>query len=357
MASPDPDPDPDLRELPPTDALAADCERLLVVRDRRTGAAAVLAIHDTTLGPAHGGIRRWRYSSMAAAAADAVLLAEAMTWKCALAGVAAGGGKVVLVDRAGLDREAAYRLVGRLVAELGGTFFTGPDVGTTDTDLAAVARETRFVATAADDGPGDLAAATAEGVFAAIAALAERLDLPVEGLRVAVQGLGAVGGRLAALLAGHGARLVVADADQARAERVAPSLGAALVPAAAITTVPCDVFAPCALGGVLTEAVAAVLPARGICGAANNVFAGPGVGRVLHARGVLAVPDFVANAGALIQGAAWNLERVRVPVDRVRAIGATVREVLDAAAAAKAPPSDVALAMARQRVERARLRR
>ncbi|MCA8966415.1 MAG: hypothetical protein KDC48_16160, partial [Planctomycetes bacterium] len=120
----------------------ADCEQLLVVRDRRAAALAVVAVHDTAAGPAHGGIRRWPYPSLASAVTDVVALARAMTWKCALAGVPAGGGKAVILDRPDLDRGAAYRLVGRTVAQLGGRFFTGPDVGTTAADLDVVAGET-----------------------------------------------------------------------------------------------------------------------------------------------------------------------------------------------------------------------
>ncbi|MCA8954418.1 MAG: hypothetical protein KDE27_33240, partial [Planctomycetes bacterium] len=143
---------------------AGGCEEVLVVRDRASGAVAVLAVHDTRLGPAHGGIRRWPYDSLAAATADVVALAQAMTRKCALAGVAAGGGKAVILDRDGLDRTAAYRLVARAVDRLGGRFFTGPDVGTTEADLRVVAEITRYVATGAAGGPGDLALATATGV-------------------------------------------------------------------------------------------------------------------------------------------------------------------------------------------------
>lgn len=329
-----------------------DCEQLTIVHDRTSGATAAVALHDTRLGPAHGGIRRWPYASLAEAVRDVVALARAMTWKCALADVPAGGGKAVVIDRPGLDRAAAYRLVGRTVAQLGGRFFTGPDVNTSADDLRAVAAETRFVASPDDDGPGDLAAATAIGVAAALAALAERLGRPLDGLHVAVQGLGSVGMELCERLAARGARLTVADLSPERAAAAGARFGAAVVAAEAVTAVPCDVFAPCALGGVLTVPVAAALPALGVCGAANNVLADDDAAHVLHRRGVLVVPDFVANAGALIQGALWNLRGERVPAARIERIGATVRDVFDRAAAAGQPPPLVALAMARERVER-----
>lgn len=342
------------------DVLAgADCEQILVVRDRPSGAVAVVAVHDTSAGPAHGGIRRWAYPSLGAAVADAVQLAQAMTWKCALADVPAGGGKAVILDAPGLDRRAAYRLVGRVVAQLGGAFFTGPDVGTGAADLREVAGTTRFVAVddAAGGGPGDLAQATAVGVFAAQRALAVALGLDLAGAVVAVQGTGAVGAKLCRLLAGAGARLVVADAVPERAAAVAAELGARAVAAERIVREPCDLFAPCALGGVLTEAVANELPAKGVCGAANNVLATPAAGRILHRRGVPCVPDFVANAGALIQGATWHLTGERIGAERLARIGVTATDLLARSVASDLPPGELALAMAIERVANLRAAR
>lgn len=335
------------------DVLAgADCEQVLVVRDRAADVTAVVAVHDTRPGPAHGGIRRVCYPDLGAAVADAVALAQAMTWKCALAGIAAGGGKAVILDRDGLDRAAAYRLVGRTVAQLGGRYFTGPDVGTTADDLRVVAAETRFVATGEGDGPGDLAAATATGVFAALTALAERLHTPVAKLRVAVQGLGAVGHELCRRLHAAGASLVVSDVVGERAAAAAAAFGAAVVDPDRLLVEPCDVLAPCALGGVLTVAACERLLARGVCGAANNIFADAEAAVLLHQRGVPVVPDFVANAGALIQGATWHLQGVRVTEERLQRIGVTAGELLDRAANENVPPSVLALQVARERIAR-----
>jgi leucine dehydrogenase len=339
---------------------AADCEQVLLVRDRSADAMALVAVHDTRLGPAHGGIRRLQYASLHAAARDVVALAQAMTWKCALAEVPAGGGKCVLLDRPGFDRRAAYRLVGRTVQQLGGRFFTGPDVGTSDDDLREVAAVTKFVAVApapGQPGPGDLAKATALGVFAALTALAERLGRPLAGLHVAIQGLGAVGLELARCLRAAGARLSVADVMPERVA-AAVALGAEAVASDRILQLPCDVFAPCALGGVLTAAVAASLPARGVCGAANNLFADDSPAdrdapSVLHRRGVLVVPDFVANAGALIQGATWHRTGVQVGPERLARIGITAGELLDRSRTADVPPSTLALQLARERLARA----
>ena len=330
---------------------SADCEEVLVVRDRAAGAVVVVAVHDTRLGPAHGGIRRWRYADLAAAVEDVVRLAQAMTCKCALAEVPAGGGKAVILDHPDLQRPAAYRLVGRVVERMRGQFFTGPDVGTTATDLQAVRAETEHVATG--DGSGDLAQATATGVFAAIGELAAHLESPLAGLRVAVQGLGAVGGRLCELLHAAGARLVVADAVAERAAAIASRCDAVVLPADQITAFDCDVFAPCALGGVLTANLAVTLPARGVCGAANNILADAEAAAVLHRRGVPVVPDFVANAGGLIAGATWHLTGERVDDERIRRIAPVVRALLDRSRAENEPPHAIALRLARERVAQA----
>lgn len=335
-----------------SDSLAAECEQVLVVRDPAGSAEAIVAVHSTHLGPAHGGIRRWAYASREAAMRDCVALARAMTWKCALADVPAGGGKAVILDHPGLQREGAYRLVGRTVAQLGGTFFTGPDVNTTAEDLRIVAEETRFVATDAADGPGDLAQATADGVLSALLALAEHLEREPAKMHVVVQGLGAVGLRLCDRLARLGVRLSVHDVVAERWALAVAECGAAVISEQDVVRTPCDVFVPCALGGVLTEAVANTLPAGGVCGAANNVFANDAAAAVMHARGVPVVPDFLANAGALIQGALWNLKRERISIDRLQRIGETTRDVLQRSVASDRAPSMVALELAQERLQR-----
>ncbi|MBL8738758.1 MAG: Glu/Leu/Phe/Val dehydrogenase [Planctomycetes bacterium] len=339
-----------------SDVLAdAECEQLLLVRDRASRATFLVALHDTRQGPAHGGIRRSPYPDLEAAARDVVQLARAMTWKCALAEVPAGGGKCVLLDHPGLDRVQAYRAIGRTVAQLGGRFYTGPDVGTTDADLREVATETKCVAVpaaASAEGPGDLAEATATGVHAALRALAERLGRSIDGMQVLIQGLGATGARLAKHLAQDGARLLVSDVRADAVAAVVAATGAQAIAPERVLTTPCDVFAPCALGGVLTIPAARTLPALGVCGSANNVFAEPAAAHELHRRGVLAVPDFVANAGALIQGATWHLTGVRVDEARLQRIGATTGELLDRARAQRVPPIELALELAQERLHR-----
>ncbi len=324
-------------------------ERLHVVTDPRSRATAVIAIDSTRRGPAFGGIRRWSYPDLGGAIEDALALARAMTLKCAIAGVPGGGGKTVLVDHAQLDRDGAYRLIGREVARLAGSYYTGPDVGTTDRDLLAVAAGTEFVTLPGEGGPGDLAEATALGVFAGIEAVVARLGKgALDGARVAVQGAGAVGGALIRRLCAAGARVWVADRDPSRAAALAAA-GAVAVSVDEITRTECDVFAPCALGGVLTEALARTLPARAIAGSANNVLAGADIAQRLHERGVLLAPDFVINAGALVQGAWFHLHGAAPDEARVRALGDTVGAILDAAAAEDVSPLVVAERWAAER--------
>jgi leucine dehydrogenase len=344
--------------MPAAEILAtAEFELVQVARDRDSGSTAIVALHDTRLGPAFGGIRRHAYASIADGLGDVLALAMAMTWKCALAGLPAGGGKAVILDRPGLDRTAAYRLVGRTVAGLGGRFHTGPDVGTTAADLAIVALETPNVAVPDDLGHGDLAQSTAVGVVAAIQAVAQRLGRPIDGLCVAVQGLGAVGSRLCRLLHAAGARLIVADLDAALAERTASACAATAVPPAALLTVDCDVLAPCALGGVLDLAAVPQLRALAVCGAANNIVADAAAGRLLHQRGILFVPDFVANAGGLIHGATQHLEGHAPAPERLQRIGAVAGEILDRSRRDDVPAGELAVALARQRVEAGARRR
>lgn len=327
----------------------ADFEDTAFLRDPRSGARAIVALHDTTLGPAFGGIRRRRYPDTAAALADVLALAQAMTWKCALAEVPAGGGKAVILDRDGLDRRAAYELVGNAVARLGGRFHTGPDVGTTVEDLRVVASRTRHCATEAH---GDLGGSTAEGVFSAMRATAAHAGFDLAGAIVVVQGLGAVGWPLCERLVAIGARLVVADVDAARVDAAVARFGARAVAPEHAAEVPCDVFSPCAVGGLLDERVARSLPARAVCGAANNVLANEAAGRVLHARSVPVAPDFVANAGGLVHGVCVELFGHLPEPHRLQRIGATVARVLATSRVEDVPPGEVALHEARERVRR-----
>jgi glutamate dehydrogenase/leucine dehydrogenase len=323
-------------------------EQVQILRDEAVGLLAFVAIHDTRLGPAFGGIRRQPYRSALDALDDALRLAEAMTLKCAVAGIPGGGGKTVIVDSPGLDRVQVYRRVGRFVEQMGGRYYTGPDVGTSPDDLVEVARATGFVAS--PELCGNLAEPTAEGVVAAIEVVAARLETPLAELRVAVQGLGEVGCRLAALLAERGAHLLVADLREDHAREVAERLGALAVDAVSVLSVDADVLAPCALGGVVDVERAAELRVRAVVGSANNVLADPEAGRVLFERGVLYAPDFVVNAGALVSGALCHLEGRQPDLARVREIGARLGAILDESHSTGQPPEVVALRLARERL-------
>lgn len=331
--------------------VATDFEQLQVLRDDARGVLAFVAIHDTSCGPAFGGIRRYAYRQPLEGAQDALRLAEAMTWKCALAGVPGGGGKTVIVDLAETDREAAYALVGQHVEEMGGRYYTGPDVGTEPSDLEVVARHTEFVARPGDAGPGNLAEPTALGVFAGIRAVAAQLGhADLDGLRVVVQGLGEVGRRLVDRLVADGAVVTVADIDRMAVQRAVEELGVSEVDTGRVLAVEADVFAPCALGGVIHDLSLQNLRAKAVAGSANNVLAAPEHGAELHRRGVLYAPDFLINSGALIHGALFHLTGAAPPPERIERIGTELAALLEESRLEDRPPEQIALDKARRRV-------
>lgn len=336
------------------DAMAREeFEEVLAVHDRRSGLRAVIAIHDTSVGPALGGIRRWSYPTEAAAALDCLRLARAMTWKCVLAGLPAGGGKTVILDRGDLDLEGAYRHLGRVVDRMAGRYYAGPDVNTGQRELAWLAAATPFATDPGDDGPRELAESTAAGVFAGIGAALRHLDGEEDWprRRIVIQGLGAVGWNLAARLVERGAHVIGTDIEEDRADRASRELGVERVAPGDELEVPCDVFSPNALGGLLHDLSLVRLATRAICGGANNVLASAAHGDRLHERGVLLVPDFAANAGALIRGCLFHLEGRREPVDAIELrVGAVVVELLALARELERPPSRVAVAEASRRL-------
>ena len=319
-----------------------EADRVVLWRDAASGLEAILVIDDVTLGPAAGGVRTRAYGSPEDALADAAALARAMTIKCALGGLAAGGGKCVVLDHAGLDRARAFRVLGERIAELGGLFRTAGDLGTTAADLAAMAARCPWVH---EDERG-LTDAVARGMLRCIEACAALRGASVAGLTVAVQGCGAIGAAVARVLAAAGARLVVADLDAARARAVAGETGAAIVAPSEILAAPVDVLAPCALGGAIDTAVAGAVRAWAVCGAANNLLASPEAEDALLRRGVLVVPDVVASAGAVIEGIGRTVMQLPDRAPLVDALGATARRVLEEAAATGARPTAVATRLA-----------
>lgn len=282
-------------------------EQVVFCQDPQSGLKAIIAIYSTALGPALGGTRFYPYADEAAALADVLALSKAMAYKAACAGVDLGGGKaVILGDPTTLKSEALLRAFGRMVESLGGRYYTACDVGTYVQDMDVIAKESRFVTGRSPEhgGAGDSAVLTAFGVFQALRAAAEHTwGAPtLHGRRVAVEGVGKVGHHLVEQLLADGASVVISDVNSAALERVRAAYPSVEVAAVAdLPTLDVDVYAPCALGGSVTDALVPRLTAKVVCGAANNQLAHPGVEKELADRGILYTPDYVANAGGLIQ--------------------------------------------------------
>ncbi len=326
--------------------------RLMAVSDPPSGLRALIAIHDTTLGPAAGGVRTRAYPDEWAALRDVTDLARTMTFKCALAGLPCGGGKVVVMDHPGLHREQAFELLGAAIESLGGLFHTAGDLGTTEDDLRAMERRSQYIS--CDSQGIDLEGATSRGVVLAIreAALFAGLG-ELAALDVIVQGVGAIGAVLVRDLVDAGARVRVSDLDPARAEAVGTMYGVEVIaPDTAVSTT-CDLFAPCAVGGVIDASVAASIPTRVICGAANNPLADDSLADVLAARGVLYVPDFVANAGAVIEGMGRSVMGLDDRSGLIERIADTTRSVLEQAREHDRSPLVEARAIAQERIDEA----
>lgn len=338
------------------DAMAREgFELVIALHDRRSKLRGFLGIHDSVQGPAFGGIRRFAYQSEDQALLDCLRLARAMTHKCALASLPAGGGKLVLMERADTDLAAAYAHVGDVLRSLNGRFHTGPDVGTGARELDWVAARTTAVTLPEPRGPGLLSESTCAGVLHGIAAALRHLDGAEDwtSRTIVVQGLGEVGSRVARGLVERGARVRAAEVDPERAERVSRELEIELVDPATEYDQRCDVFAPCAMGGILHDLTLTRLECRIVAGGANNVLARTLHGDRLHEQGILYAPDFVINAGALIRGVLFHLEGRREPVEAIGArIGDTLTEVFERAREGRVPPARVAFEEAETRISR-----
>jgi leucine dehydrogenase len=340
-------------------AHGAPVEEYVRLDDPRSGLSGIIAIHSTVLGPGAGGCRFWHYPDEAAAAVDAFRLAEGMSYKNALAGLPFGGAKAVLrMPERPFDRDALFRAFGRAVRALEGRYVTAEDVGTRVRDMEVIAEETCHVAgrpAQAGVAGGDPSPWTALGVFQAMAVGARHaFDADLSELTVAVQGTGSVGGILCRMLADAGARLILADVDPGRRDRLAAIHGAKVVDVGEIATAEADIFAPCALGAVLDEASVAAMPAKLICGAANNQLANAEIAAMLLDRGVTYVPDYVANAGGIINVAAEYLGESPLDVEaRVLEIGPRVGHILEQAKRERMSPADVADRLARDAISSA----
>lgn len=335
-------------------------EQVSFIADRETGLRAIVAIHDRTLGPALGGCRMWPYASEQDALRDVLRLSRGMTFKAALAGVALGGGKSVIIGDARASKTPKLmHAMGRAIDALGGRYITGEDVGTNPDDMREIRTQTRYVTCLRkeDGGPGDPAPLTALGVFSAIRAGVhfKTGSDGLDGVRVAVQGVGNVGYRLCALLHDAGARLAVCDAHAPAAQRAAADFGAEVVAQDAIYDVDATVFSPCALGGVLGESTIRRLKARVVAGAANNQLVDDASGRAMMARGITYLPDYVANGGGLIScDAEWYRRGEDKVLERVRGIFDTCTEILERARRDQVPTNEAADAIGRARLDAAR---
>ena len=298
-------------------------EQVVLCHDDSAAYRGIIAIHDTTLGPALGGCRFWNYASDEEALIDVLRLSRGMTYKNAVAGLNLGGGKAVIIgDNKTLGREMLFRAHGRFVESLGGRYITAEDVGTSTADMDFVHMETDYV-TGLTDRSGDPSPVTARGVFRAIQASAKWRwdDDDLTGRSVGIQGCGHVGYYLAQELNTAGAKLIVTDIDAERVKRVVNDFGARPVKPDDIYCVEADIFAPCALGGIINDTTMPQLRVEIVAGAANNQLLEDRHGDALEERGILYAPDYVANAGGVInvysEIAGWDSARSLRKADEI----------------------------------------
>jgi len=328
-------------------------EQLAMCHDPAAGYRGIIAIHSTVLGPALGGTRFWKYASDDEAIVDALRLARGMTYKNAVAGLNLGGGKSVIIgDNKAIDRELIFRAHGRFVESLGGRYITAEDVGTSTADMDYVHMETKNVSGLAGRS-GDPSPVTAHGVFRAIQASAKERwgSDDIAGKTVAVQGCGHVGYFLAKELHGAGAKLVVTDIDAERVKRVVSEFGARAIKPEEIYAVKADIFAPCALGAVINDKTLPELKVEIVAGAANNVLHEERHGDALDQRKILYAPDYVANAGGVInvysELAGWTSARSFRKADEIYD---TVLKVFSIATKDRVPTYVAADRLAEQRI-------
>jgi valine dehydrogenase (NAD+) len=341
-------------------AQAPEHEQVVFCNDPATGLHAIVAIYSTALGPSLGGTRFYPYADAQAALADVLELSKAMAYKAACAGLDLGGGKAVIIGDPETDKsEPLLRAYGRFVDSLSGRYYTACDVGTYVADMDVVAEECRYTTGRSPEqgGAGDSSVLTAFGVFQGMRAAAEAAwgTPTLRGRRVAIAGVGKVGRHLVEHLLDDGASIVVADVNPAAVAAVLdrhPEVTAAEPDR--LVDEPMDVYSPCALGHALSDATVARLSARVVCGGANNQLAHPGVAALLEQRGVLYAPDYVVNAGGVIQVAdeihGYDADRARA---KAAEIFDTTARILAAAAADGVAPSVAADRLAEQRMSAA----
>ena len=336
-------------------------EALHFIHDEQSGLRAIIAVHSTHLGPAGGGTRLWHYADDAEALTDALRLSRGMSFKNAMAGLPLGGGKAVIL--AGPDRAKSPELLaafGKAIDQLGGQYVTAEDVGMSVADMIEIARHTRHVAglpVASGAVGGDPGPHTSLRVFLGIKAAVRRAlgKDSLAGLHLALQGAGSVASGVAMHAAADGARLSIADVDAARAQALATEVGGSVVDPADLLALDADVVSPCALGAILTEDSIAALNAPIVAGGANNQLARPGDGARLHARGILYAPDYVINAGGIINVSTEYVGDgdARLVRQRIDAIPDRLEAIWSESAASGRDPAQVADAMAMKLIGRA----
>lgn len=325
-------------------------EAVYQISDSETGLQGFIALHSTRLGPAAGGLRMREYDSAQAALEDVLNLSHGMTYKNAAAGLPLGGGKAVIIGNPQSDKTPALlRAMGRAVDALEGRYWTAEDMGMSPGDMAELAHETRFVA-GLDSGShasGDPSPVTAEGVFNAMKVGAEHRfgSADLSGKRVAVQGLGHVGWHLCRMLDDAGAKLIVADMDAARVAGTVKEFGAETAQPEDIHRAEADIFAPCAIGGILNATSIPQLRAQLVCGAANNQLATAADADTLAERDILYLPDYVANGGGIINVAAEILkieDRGPWVAEKLETLRQTMERILSKARSERTSPAKVA---------------
>lgn len=332
-----------------------DFEQVIFCNDQETGLKAIIAIHDTTLGPALGGARMWNYSSEEEALVDVLRLAKGMTYKNAAAGLNLGGGKAVIIGDPKKDKsEALFRSFGRFVESLNGRYITAEDVGTREEDMDYVHMETEFVTGTSRKGAGDPSPVTALGIYYGMKAAAKEAygSDSLKDLTIAIQGVGQVAYNLCKHLHKEGAKLVVTDINDAAVNRAVNEFNATSVQPDDIYDVACDIFSPCALGGTINDETIKRLKAKVIAGSANNQLEREEHGHILHEKGIVYAPDYVINSGGVINVAeeltGYHKERA---LNKVKSIYSILEKVFTISREKNIPTSVAANEMAEERIK------
>lgn len=340
-----------------------DYEQLLFCQDKQSGLKAIIAIHDTTLGPALGGTRMWTYSSEEAAVEDALRLAKGMTYKNAAAGLNLGGGKTVIIGDPKKDKnEAMFRAFGRFIQGLNGRYITAEDVGTTVQDMDLIQQETEFVTGVSQEygSSGNPSPVTAYGVYKGMKAAAKEAygNDSLEGKKIAVQGVGNVAFKLCEYLHQEGAELIVTDINKEAIRRAVECFDAKAVDPEDIYEIDMDIYAPCALGATINDETLPKLKAEIIAGAANNQLKETKHGDVLFEKGIVYAPDYVINSGGVINVAdellGYNKDRA---MKKVETIYENLSKVFEISRRDNIPSYAAADRMAEERIENLRMSR